>query len=184
MKVKDIFYISNLLSLSRVVLVGPIFYFLKLQTPTAKYWAVVFMLVAAATDIFDGRLARRLNQVSDYGRIIDPVADKIGIAVVAIVLVTTRGLPLWYLIAIVARDATILVFGLFLVQRTKRVVESNKIGKVTVTALGAVVIVFTLQIDAVKWVFLWISVGLLALSSASYFWKLITLLKQQSQEFA
>ena len=98
MKIQEIFHMSNLLSIARIVLLIPIYYLLNLQTPKGNYLAVIVMVIAAATDTFDGRLARRLNQVSDFGRILDPVADKIGISVIAVILVTTRDLPLWYLI--------------------------------------------------------------------------------------
>ncbi len=83
MNFREIFYISNLLSLSRVVLILPIHYFLKMDTMTGSYWAVFLMLLVALTDTLDGRLARKLNQQSDFGRILDPIADKVAIAVIA-----------------------------------------------------------------------------------------------------
>lgn len=183
MKIKEIFYISNVLSISRIVLLIPIYYLLKLQTPMSNYLAVSLMILAAVTDNFDGRLARRLHQVTDYGRILDPVADKICIAVVGVILVTTHEFPFWYLILIVVRDLAILILGLFLVLKTKVVVESNITGKVTVTALAVVVIVFTLELDPVKWIFLWCSVGLIAASSVSYLMKMVTLLREKQARY-
>ncbi|MFQ6115441.1 MAG: CDP-alcohol phosphatidyltransferase family protein [bacterium] len=178
---REIFYISNLLSISRIVLLIPIYYLLKLQNPTGNYLAVLLMILAAATDTFDGRLARRLNQVSDYGRILDPVADKICIACVAVILVKIRDLPLWYVILIISRDLAIVFLGLLLVFKTKMVKESNIVGKVTVTALAVVVIAFTLELDPVKWFFLWCSVVLIAASSVSYFWRLVKVLRNKEQ---
>lgn len=184
MKIKEIFYISNLLSVSRIILLIPIYYLLKLQTTTANYSAVFLMVMAASTDTFDGRLARRLNQVSDVGRILDPIADKICVAVAAIILVTTRDLPLWFLILIVARDLAILLVGLFLALKVKVVVESNILGKVTVTALAVVIIAFTLELDQVKWFFLWCCFVLVAVSSVSYLWKLIRFLRDRKELYA
>jgi CDP-diacylglycerol--glycerol-3-phosphate 3-phosphatidyltransferase len=180
-KIKEIFYISNVLSVSRVMLLIPVYYLLKLQTTTANYLAVLVMVIAAATDTFDGRLARRLNQVSDVGRILDPIADKICIAVTVILLVTTRDMPLWFFIFIIARDLAILIVGLFLALKVKVVVESNILGKVTVTALAVVVMAFTLELDQVKWFFLWSSVVLVAASSVSYSWKLVRFLRDRKE---
>ncbi len=176
---KEIFYISNLLSISRVLFLIPIYYLLKLQNSTGNYIAATLMILAAATDTFDGRLARRLNQVSNYGRILDPVADKICIAVIAVLLVTMKDLPLWYVIVIISRDLAILLLGLLLVFKTKIVVESNVVGKVTVTALAVVVIAFTLELDPVKWIFLWCSVVLLAASSVSYLVKMVSVFRKR-----
>lgn len=180
---REIFYISNLLSISRIVLLIPIYYFLRLQNATGNYLAVFVMILAAATDTFDGRLARRLNQVSDYGRILDPIADKICIGVIAVILVTIRDLPLWYVVLIISRDLAILLLGLLLAFKTKVVVESNIIGKVTVTALAIVVIAFSLGLDPIKWFFLWCSVVLVAASSVSYLMKMIPLLRKREERY-
>ena len=170
-RAREFFYVSNLLSITRIFLAVPVYYFLSLETKTGNYLAVVTMLLAAATDNFDGRLARKLHQQSDLGRILDPVADKISMAIIAIMLVKTRNLPLWFLIFVVSRDLLILMVGLLISMRTKIVVESNKIGKITVCALGLVLVVYTLQINSAKAFFLWSSVALLIASSLSYFWK-------------
>lgn len=138
------------------------------------------MLLIAATDFFDGRLARQLNLKTDLGRIIDPMADKICVAVLGFLLIKMRQLPAWYLILLVSRDLAILILGLFLVFKTKIVAESNWIGKVTVTAVGVVLISFTLALDVVKQPFLWISVGLVAASSLSYLWKFISFSRQKT----
>ncbi|MFQ5822444.1 MAG: CDP-alcohol phosphatidyltransferase family protein [bacterium] len=180
---RELFYISNLLSISRIIFLIPIYYLLKLQTSMGNYLAVLVMILAATTDIFDGRLARRLNQVTVYGRILDPVVDKICIAVIGMILVATRDLPFWYFILIVVRDIAILLIGLILVFKTKMVVESNIVGKVTVTALAVVVIAFTLELDAVKWFFLWCSVVLIAASSVIYLIKMVTLLREKKERY-
>jgi len=98
LNLREIFYFSNQLSLLRVVLILPIYYFLKLDTTTGSYLAVFLMLFAALTDTLDGKLARKLNQQSDFGRILDPVADKVTIAVIALMLINLRDLPIWFLV--------------------------------------------------------------------------------------
>ncbi|MDZ7343676.1 MAG: CDP-alcohol phosphatidyltransferase family protein, partial [candidate division KSB1 bacterium] len=76
--------VSNLLSFSRIILLIPILLFLRENTPAGNYKAVGVMLLAAATDWFDGYFARRFHQKTDVGRVIDPVSDKICVGAVAI----------------------------------------------------------------------------------------------------
>ena len=177
MKLHQILYISNLLSITRVVLLIPIYFLFKLQTTIGNYLIVVVMFMVVATDYFDGRLARKFEQRSDLGRILDPVADKICVLFAALMLIKFRDLPVWYVILLAARDLSILLIGLMISLKKRIVVESNKIGKVTVAGLALVIISFTLDIGPVQWIFLWISVGLVAISSLSYLREMIKLIK-------
>ncbi|MCG8607559.1 CDP-alcohol phosphatidyltransferase family protein [bacterium] len=152
--------------------------FLRLETWTGDILAVVVMVAAAVTDFFDGLLARKLDQKSDLGRVLDPIADKICVVVTAFLLIGLRDLPLWYFVLLVARDLGILVLGSLLVLKTQVMVESNWMGKVAVTAVAVVLVVFTLRVEIVKWPFLWISVALLAASTVSYLVKSIALIKR------
>ncbi len=154
-------------------MVLPVYFLLKLQTPAGNYGSVGFMLLAALTDAYDGRLARRLGQRTDLGRILDPIADKIAMAVITIVLVATRDLPLWFVFIVVGRDLTILILGFFLVVRTRVVVESNMLGKVTINALALTVVSYTLDWSAVKPISLGITVVLTVASSVSYIYKMV-----------
>ena len=171
MNFREIFYVSNLLSLFRVVLILPIYYLLKLDTMAGSYWAVFLMLLAALTDTLDGRLARKLNQQSDFGRIVDPVADKVAIAVIAIILISQRDLPIWFLALVLTRDLGIMLLGLFVISKQKMVIESQTIGKITAFMLGTLMIFYTLDISVVKEIFLWTNVGLIFASSIVYFGK-------------
>ena len=179
MNLREIFYISNLLSISRVFLLIPTYFLLKQQTPAGNYWAIGVILLAAATDFWDGRLARRFHQESDVGRVIDPLADKICVATTAILLVGLRDLPVWYVVLLIVRDLVILLGGLFLAFKTKIVVESNVVGKLTVGALAVVIITYIVNIDAVEKLFLWLSVGMVAISSLFYLIKMVNLLRRK-----
>jgi len=154
-----------------VVLILPIYYFLKLDTMAGSYWAVFLMLLAALTDTLDGRLARKLNQQSDFGRIVDPVADKVAIAVIAVMLINQRDLPIWFLVLVLSRDIVIMLLGLLVISKQKIVIESQTIGKITAFMLGTLMIFYTLDINVVKEVLLWINVGLIVASSIVYFGK-------------
>lgn len=150
----------------------PIYHFLSLQSTTGNYIAAGLMGAAVLTDSLDGRLARRLNQRSDLGRILDPLADKVAVAVVAILLVKIRDLPLWFVLLVVGRDVMIMILSLMVMSRTNVVAESLTIGKVTVTALAAVILAFTLDLGGIKWILLWGSVGLVVASGVVYFVKM------------
>jgi CDP-diacylglycerol--glycerol-3-phosphate 3-phosphatidyltransferase len=159
--------VSNLLSFSRIILLIPILLFLRENTAAGNLKAVGFMLLAAATDWFDGFFARRFHQKSDLGRIIDPLSDKICVGAIALYLTAYRDFPLWFLILILARDFSILILGLFMTFR-RGVPESNWYGKVAVTAMAVVLITFTLDIHPVKWPFFRIMVGLFFISVVAY----------------
>lgn len=139
------------------------------------------MLIAGLTDFLDGYLARKLNQRTDVGRIIDPLADKIAVIAIAIVLIYTHGLPAWFLILIVTRDLAILLLGAFMISRTKDIPESNWPGKVTITALAIVIIAFTLSLEPVKWYLLYACVGILLVSMYSYLKRFIGVVFQKKE---
>jgi len=159
--------ISNFLSLSRALLLLPILFFLHQNTPSGNAIAVGFMLLAGATDWFDGYFARRFQQQSDLGRILDPLSDKICVGGIALYLALYRDFPKWFLILILVRDFIIIFIGLFMTVRLK-VPESNWPGKVAVTAMAMVLIVFTFDLKAVKWPFFWMMVAIFFVSVASY----------------
>jgi CDP-diacylglycerol--glycerol-3-phosphate 3-phosphatidyltransferase len=170
--------ISNFLSFLRVLLLIPILFFLHQNTWTDNFIALGFMLLAAATDWFDGFFARRFHQQSDFGRIMDPLSDKICVGGIALYLTLYRDFPKWFLILILARDFTILIFGLFMTVRVK-VPESNWPGKVAVTAMAIVLIVFAFDVTPVKWPFFWIMVGLFLISVVSYLPRVTQIFKSE-----
>ncbi len=160
--------ISNFFSISRILLLWPVLYFLKKQTPEGNWTAFAFMVLAALTDFFDGFLARKLDQRSDLGRIIDPIADKIALAGVGMILVHTHGLPLWFLGLIIGRDLAILLLGLNIVKKQERIPESNWYGKFAVGACALTVILYTIDFQPYGEIFLYISTTLLIVSTISY----------------
>jgi cardiolipin synthase len=100
--------IPNALTLLRAAGI-PIFLFLTWQERYS--WAVLTLMIAGATDYFDGKLARALNQESRLGELLDPAVDRLYIATVLIAMFITGAIPIWVLVAIVARD---LILGVLL----------------------------------------------------------------------
>lgn len=96
------FTVPNLLSMARLLGV-PVFLWLIL-VPQADGWAVLLLLVAGATDWLDGYLARKWNQISRLGQLLDPIADRLYILATLIGLLLRDIIPWWLVALLVARD--------------------------------------------------------------------------------
>jgi CDP-diacylglycerol---glycerol-3-phosphate 3-phosphatidyltransferase len=95
------------ITLSRLLGVPFILYFLTLGDLTSRLWAVIIFLLCAGTDWLDGYLARKLNQVTDLGKILDPLVDKLLVFAPLLVLVEQGQIPAWGVFIILARELTI-----------------------------------------------------------------------------
>ncbi len=107
------FTISNLLSASRIFLVIPMGYCLVLDFPSHRLWTAGIIVIAVATDFLDGFLARKLHQVTDLGKVLDPVADKIGIGIYAVLIAWTGDVPVWFVVFVLLRD--LLIFSWWII---------------------------------------------------------------------
>jgi cardiolipin synthase (CMP-forming) len=101
------------------------------------------------TDILDGWLARRLNEVTEWGKVIDPLADKIFVGAITTVFVLQERLPLWFVAVILSRDLVIMLAGLYLARRTDFVLPSNYPGKAAVVCIMFTMTCVTLQFSPV-----------------------------------
>ena len=123
---------SNGLSMFRAVLTIPSAVFLW---QGYNYIALGVALLAYITDILDGWLARKLNEVTEAGKIIDPLADKIYVAVITSILVIQNRLPLWFVVVVLTRDFVIMLAGTYIAKRTGFVLPSNIQGKLAVFSI-------------------------------------------------
>ena len=98
--------IPNMLSILRLILV-PVFLWLLLNNHL--YWALGVLAFAGASDWLDGQIARRFNQVTELGKVLDPAADRLYIFASLIGLVINGNVPLWLAIAVIARDVMLLI---------------------------------------------------------------------------
>lgn len=158
---------ANLLSMIRLILVVPITYLILTDGPLG--WLFGLILVALVTDWFDGRVARWSRTVSEWGKVLDPLADKVAGAAVVLALVVRGVLPLWFLAVIVGRDLIIVLGGVLLARRTGQVVMSAWMGKVAVTALALTVLAALLRADPpIVDICVWVTTGLLFYSFMLY----------------
>ncbi len=144
-----IFTISNFLSLTRILLVPFIAIAFHLEKVNGireyRYYSIALLVFLAATDFFDGYLARTLNQVSRLGQFIDPLADKISALALAVALCVYKGFPVWMFAVILARDLYAVIGGTLLFARRDIQVRPNMYGKIMVGLMALCGLVFILE---------------------------------------
>lgn len=134
---KNLFTVSNLLSFMRLLIAVPLWFMLPdIGKTETRIIVMILIFIGAVTDFLDGYLARKLNQVSELGKIIDPLADKISVAIVAVRLYGLGMLNPWLFWAIILRDILIVAGGIYISGRIKNVTPSNMVGKITVTIIA------------------------------------------------
>jgi cardiolipin synthase len=106
-----VFTVPNVLTVVRFLGV-PLFIWLVLSEHEYGYGALV-LAVMASTDWVDGYIARRFNQMSNLGRVMDPIADRLSLIAVAVTLVIAGVVEWWYLVALLVPDAVLLSLSLF-----------------------------------------------------------------------
>jgi len=120
--------LPNKLTVLRIVLALVFILFLFIQGLAAKITAFVIFLVASATDILDGYLAKKNNQITDFGRLMDPIADKILILSAFLAFVEMGLVPAWMVVIIIFREVA--VTGLRILALSKRkVIPADSGGK-------------------------------------------------------
>jgi cardiolipin synthase len=126
--------IPNLLSLVRLALI-PLFlgFLLTRQDPAA----LATLLAASVTDFLDGFLARRLNQVTRLGAMLDPIVDRLCIAAATLGLAFRGILPWWLVLVVFARDVALLVVGGVLASNNVPIVPVSRVGKIATALLLA-----------------------------------------------
>jgi CDP-diacylglycerol--glycerol-3-phosphate 3-phosphatidyltransferase len=162
-------HLPNTLTVARLMLI-PLFVILLVSAEGGRSWpAAIVFGVAGITDQIDGWLARRWHVESEFGRVADPLADRLMIDAAVILLVVADRLP-WAALAIVAARDLILLLGLTLFSGRGISVEVNTLGKVATWALYAsvgFVLVTHAGDEWPLWLF-WVGVGLAVAAGGQY----------------
>ena len=120
--------LPNKLSVARVLCIPAIVTLLHFYSPVCRYIAAALFIIGCLTDFFDGRIARKRNLITDFGKFIDPVADKLLVLTTLIMLVHLGMMPAWIVIVILCRELA--VDGLRMVAVTKgQVIAAGPLGK-------------------------------------------------------
>ncbi|MBK7979621.1 MAG: CDP-alcohol phosphatidyltransferase family protein [Ignavibacteriae bacterium] len=165
--------VSNYISFIRLFLAIPIFYFVSNidKINGARTYLISLYLFAYLTDILDGYFARKLNEISELGKIIDPFADKFLVIMIVIFYYNYDLIPQLYFWVIILRDLFIFTGGIFVSKKIGSVLPSNYLGKFTVLLIGIFLIIVTLgykSSDLLYQIFYFITILLSILSVIVY----------------
>ncbi len=130
-----IFTISNLISFSRVFVAIPV---LILHSRAGHPTVAVDLLIAYAilSDFLDGYLARKTDQISELGKILDPMADKLCAFIVFSYTVYIGLIPVWFFVALIARDLLIASGAVYINSKRRKMPMSVMAGKITINVLA------------------------------------------------
>jgi cardiolipin synthase len=160
-----IWTIPNLMSFIRLLLVPFVAYYLYNEKMAA---ALILIGIAYILDLLDGWVARRFNQISEFGKAFDPFADKILYGVIALILVIKKFLPLWFFIFVIVRDGSQLIYGSHIFKKYKRITPSNTYGKIAAFCLTISLLGIILKIPYINPYLLIITTILMFISSCIY----------------
>jgi cardiolipin synthase len=127
--------VPNLLSLLRILLI-PVFVWLILHEGTEAA-GLILLVAVVATDWVDGYIARHTGQVSNLGKVLDPLADRLAIAAGLIAVVIAGAFPLWAALLVLVRDAAVVVVSIVLLARARIRLDVRWVGKAATMALMA-----------------------------------------------
>jgi len=158
--------IPNWVTLSRLLAVPIILLTLRDDSDRSRQIATLIFLIAALTDWLDGYLARKLNQISDFGKFLDPLVDKLLVIAALLILVELHQVPAWAVFIIVAREILITAWR-GAPDTTTTIVGANIWGKAkTVSQIIAIAALF-LEIPYALTLF-WLAVALTVISGLIY----------------
>lgn len=129
--------LPNALSLLRLVMVPAFVGVFFSDVPHAHRWAGVIFLLAAITDMLDGKIARKYNKITRLGRVLDPLADKLMTAAALVCIVISDVIPLWIFIVYAAKELAMLIGSIVLYKHIDDVPPSNYLGKTSTVVFFA-----------------------------------------------
>ena len=173
--------LPNKLTMLRVIMI-PFFVVFMLMDgmASARYIALALFVVASFTDFLDGNIARKHNLVTNFGKFMDPLADKLLVCSALICLSETGQLPAWYVIIIIAREFIISGFRL-IASDNGIVIAASYWGKFKTVSQMIMIILMILNIPALSIVttlFYWIALILTVVSLVDYIKKNFQVLSQ------
>lgn len=171
--------LANSLSMLRILLAPAVAWGLYRDGQGIGPLTLILMLGAGITDFLDGWAARRAGTDSQWGRILDPVADKLFVGAICLSLVLWREFPTWLLALQVGRDAAILLTGVVLLRTRRIVVAASVLGKVATWSMAITILAHVLDASAMwRAISYAITTALIVASSAGYAGTAIRLVRQ------
>ena len=168
--------LPNKLTLLRVIM-SPFFVVCLLwdsgQNQTLRYVAAVIFIAASLTDMLDGKIARKYNLVTNFGKFMDPLADKLLVCSALICLIELGQLPAWMVIVIISREFIISGFRL-IASDNGVVIAASYWGKFKTTfqMIAVILLIFDFEVlRPLATACVWIALALTVISLVDYIWK-------------
>ena len=122
--------LPNMITIFRIVLV-PVLFLLLFFSPgkLQSFFAGLVFSVASISDCVDGYLARRMNLVTDFGKFLDPLADKLLVGVALIMMISLGRVPLWIVVIILGREVMVTLLRVISLKNGNTVIEASMTGK-------------------------------------------------------
>lgn len=147
-----------------------------------RYISLALFVVASVTDWFDGYLARKNNLVTNFGKFMDPLADKLLVCSAMICMIELNRLPAWFVIIIIGREFIINGFRLIAAENGI-VIAANYWGKFKTASQMIMIILLILHFDGIfvtlEQLFIWLSLALTIISLITYIWQNKSVLSMQ-----
>lgn len=173
--------LPNKLTCFRVLLIPVFVVFMYLDfVPYNNFIALGIFIVASLTDLLDGKIARKYNLITNFGKFMDPLADKLLVCAALICLCPAK-IPAWVVIIIISRELFISGFRILAADQGI-VLAAGWWGKFKTTFQMIMIIVLIADInltffDVLGWILIWISLALTVISMIDYVYKNIEVLK-------
>ena len=176
--------LPNKLTVLRVIMV-PFFVFFMLTGvggAANKWIALIIFCVASLTDMLDGKIARARNLVTNFGKFMDPLADKLLVCSAMICMIPLGKLQAWFVIVIIAREFIISGFRLIAAENGV-VIAANYWGKFKTVSQMIMIILLLIDLggvfDILEQIFIWLSLALTVISLITYIWQNKSVLSMQ-----
>ena len=174
----------NKLTVARMIIVPFLVVFLLTRWggDANRYISLALFVVASVTDWFDGYLARKNNLVTNFGKFMDPLADKLLVCSAMICMIELNRLPAWFVIIIIGREFIISGFRLIAAENGI-VIAANYWGKFKTASQMIMIILLILHFGGIfvvlEQIFIWLSLALTIISLITYIWQNKSVLSMQ-----
>lgn len=176
--------LPNKLTVARVILIVPFVICMQIDgTGTGRFIALAIFIAASLTDFLDGYLARKNHLVTNFGKFMDPLADKMLVGAALICLVALERIPAWMVIVIISREFAISGFRL-VASDNGIVIAASWWGKFKTTSQMIMIILLIANLGGcfvvLEQIFMWAALILTVISLVDYIWKNRQVLSMQS----
>ena len=169
---------ANKITIFRVVLIPVFLVLMYLRFPGHMYWAFGVFVLASLSDFVDGYIARHYNQITDFGKFMDPLADKLLVVSAMLMFVEQHQMPAWALLLVVAREFAVTGLRLIAVDNG-RVIAAAWSGKIkTASTMVCLCLMLVFQSNLLNVVCIAVIVATTVYSGIEYFAKNLDVFKE------